>query len=121
MNGMGSPWPEKVAQPRPASTRNDSASGPEQHLADRATRLIANCILPLWDLDLAIAELRRVNDAGCKVICFPENPTAFGQPSKRAIHIWSPQSRWLSVPCSEPQNAPRFSRRFASAMRADAS
>lgn len=44
-------------------------------------RFLANGILPLWDVDLAIAELRRINDAGCRVICFPENPTAFGQPS----------------------------------------
>lgn len=44
-------------------------------------RLIANGILPLWDVDLALAELRRISDAGVRVICFPENPTAFGQPS----------------------------------------
>jgi predicted TIM-barrel fold metal-dependent hydrolase len=44
-------------------------------------RLIANAILPLWDVDLAIAELRRVNEAGCGVVSFPENPTGFGQPS----------------------------------------
>ena len=35
------------------------------------------------------------------------SPSGFGQPSNRDIHIWSPQSRWHSVPCSEPQNAPR--------------
>jgi predicted TIM-barrel fold metal-dependent hydrolase len=44
-------------------------------------RLIPNGILPLWDIDLAIAELKRINDAGVKVVSFPENPTAFGQPS----------------------------------------
>ncbi len=44
-------------------------------------RLIANGILPLWDIDLAIAELERINDAGVGVVSFPENPTAFGQPS----------------------------------------
>jgi predicted TIM-barrel fold metal-dependent hydrolase len=52
-------------------------------------RLIANGILPLWDLDLAIAELKRINDAGVKVVSFPENPTAFGQPSIHWGH-WDP-------------------------------
>jgi predicted TIM-barrel fold metal-dependent hydrolase len=55
------------------------------HLEDWAGRypgrLIANCILPLWDLELAIAELERIADAGVGVVSFPENPTAFGQPS----------------------------------------
>jgi len=46
---------------------------------------------------------------------------AFGQPSNRDIHIWSPQSRWHSVPWSEPQNAPRSCRRAGSGMRAAAS
>ena len=45
------------------------------------SRLIPNGILPLWDIDLAIAELKRINLAGVKVVSFPENPTAFGQPS----------------------------------------
>jgi predicted TIM-barrel fold metal-dependent hydrolase len=52
-------------------------------------RLIANGILPLWDLDLAITELKRIGDAGVKVVSFPENPTAFGQPSIHWGH-WDP-------------------------------
>src|SRR5690606_30136874 len=52
-------------------------------------RLIANGILPLWDLDLAVAELKRINDRGVKVVSFPENPTAFGQPSIHWGH-WDP-------------------------------
>lgn len=55
------------------------------HIEDWAgrhpARLIPNGIVPLWDIDLAIAELERINDAGCKVVSFPENPTGFGQPS----------------------------------------
>ena len=27
-----------------------------------------------------MAELRRIRDAGCRVVSFPENPTGFGQP-----------------------------------------
>ena len=52
-------------------------------------RLIPLGILPLWDLDLAIAELKRVNDAGVRIVSFPENPTAFGQPSIHWGH-WDP-------------------------------
>ena len=52
-------------------------------------RLIANCILPFWDLGLAIAELDRMADAGVRVVSFPENPTAFGQPSIHWGH-WDP-------------------------------
>src|SRR5258708_3357842 len=55
------------------------------HIEDWAgrypARLIPNGILPLWDVDLAVAELRRIRDAGCRVVSFPENPTGFGQPS----------------------------------------
>ena len=44
-------------------------------------RLIPMAVLPLWDLDLAIAELKRANEAGVQIVTFPANPTAFGQPS----------------------------------------
>jgi predicted TIM-barrel fold metal-dependent hydrolase len=53
----------------------------EEWVGRHPARLIANGILPLWDVDLAIAELKRINDAGVRVVSFPENPTAFGQPS----------------------------------------
>ena len=44
-------------------------------------RLVPIGILPLWDLDLAIAELERITELGVRVISFPENPVGFGQPS----------------------------------------
>lgn len=53
----------------------------EEWVGRHPGRFIANAILPLWDVDLAIAELRRVAKAGFRVVSFPENPTAFGQPS----------------------------------------
>ena len=52
-------------------------------------RLIPNAILPLWDVDLAIQEVQRVAAAGVTVVSFPENPTAFGQPSIHWGH-WDP-------------------------------
>ena len=63
------------------------------HIEDWAgrhpNRLVANGILPLWDLDLAVAELERINDRGVRVVSFCENPTAFGQPSIHWGH-WDP-------------------------------
>jgi predicted TIM-barrel fold metal-dependent hydrolase len=53
----------------------------EEWVGRHPGRFIANAILPLWDVDLAIAELRRVAKAGFRVVSFPENPPAFGQPS----------------------------------------
>jgi predicted TIM-barrel fold metal-dependent hydrolase len=53
----------------------------EEWVGRHPGRFIANVILPLWDIDLAVGELRRMADAGARVVSFPENPSAFGQPS----------------------------------------
>jgi predicted TIM-barrel fold metal-dependent hydrolase len=44
-------------------------------------RFIPVCFLPLWDCDLAVAEVKRVARMGAKAICFPENPASLGLPS----------------------------------------
>ncbi|SDG37769.1 Amidohydrolase [Pseudonocardia oroxyli] len=44
-------------------------------------RFIPISILPLWDVDLAVAELERVAERGSKGISFPENPAPLGLPS----------------------------------------
>jgi predicted TIM-barrel fold metal-dependent hydrolase len=49
-------------------------------------------MVPLWDVDLAIAELRRMAARGVRVVSFPENPTSFGQPS---IH-WGHWDRFFA-------------------------
>jgi predicted TIM-barrel fold metal-dependent hydrolase len=58
-------------------------------------RLIPMAILPLWELDLAIAELKRANEAGVRIVSFPANPTAFGQPSFHWGH-WDPLFREIT-------------------------
>jgi predicted TIM-barrel fold metal-dependent hydrolase len=44
-------------------------------------RFIPMSILPLWDIDLCVAEVERMAAAGSKAISFPENPSPLGLPS----------------------------------------
>jgi predicted TIM-barrel fold metal-dependent hydrolase len=53
------------------------------------TRLIPMSILPLWDPQLAAAEIERVAAKGSKTITFPENPVPLGLPSWHTDH-WDP-------------------------------
>jgi predicted TIM-barrel fold metal-dependent hydrolase len=52
-------------------------------------RFIPCGILPLWDADLAAAEVRRLAGKGCHAVTFSENPVGLGMPS---IHsgAWDP-------------------------------
>ena len=52
-------------------------------------RLYGAAILPLYDIDLAAAELKRVIGKGAKAIAFSENPTVLGLPSVHTDH-WDP-------------------------------
>jgi predicted TIM-barrel fold metal-dependent hydrolase len=55
-------------------------------------RLYGAAILPLHDIDLAVAELERVAAKGAKAIAFSENPTVLGLPSVHTDHwerLWS--------------------------------
>jgi len=52
-------------------------------------RLFGAVILPLNDIDAAVAELHRVIDKGAKAIAFSENPTVLGLPSVHTRH-WDP-------------------------------
>lgn len=54
-------------------------------------RFIPMCVLPLWDVDLAVAELERVAALGARAISFSENPAKLGLPSiHRADNYWDP-------------------------------
>jgi predicted TIM-barrel fold metal-dependent hydrolase len=44
-------------------------------------RFIPLGVVPLWDVDLAVAEVRRLAEKGCRSISFLEAPHAFGLPS----------------------------------------
>jgi predicted TIM-barrel fold metal-dependent hydrolase len=52
-------------------------------------RFIPLALLPLWDVDLVVAEVKRVAAKGCHTITFPDNPAMKGLPS---IHndYWEP-------------------------------
>ncbi len=62
-------------------------------------RLIPLTIIPLWDAELAAAEVRRCADKGSHAICFSEQPVALGLPS-----IYS--GRWdpLWVACQDTES-----------------
>lgn len=61
-------------------------------------RLIPLTIIPLWDVELAVAEVRRCADLGSHAIAFSENPHPLGLPS---IHsgAWDP----LFAACEETE------------------
>ncbi|WP_174273953.1 amidohydrolase family protein, partial [Sphingomonas bacterium] len=49
-------------------------------------RMIPLALIPLWDVDLAIAEVRRMAARGVTVVTFPEQPVAYGLPSIHSGH-----------------------------------
>ena len=61
----------------------------DQWAAGSGGRLIPLCMVPLWDADLAAAELRRNADRGVRAVTFSEIPPWLGLPS---IHsgYWDP-------------------------------
>jgi predicted TIM-barrel fold metal-dependent hydrolase len=52
-------------------------------------RFVPMMILPLWDVDLCVAEVSRMAGRGAKCIAFPENPYPLGLPSWSSGH-WDP-------------------------------
>lgn len=52
-------------------------------------RLIPCVLVPLWDPDLAAAEVRRTAAKGARTVSFPENPAPLGLPSIHTDH-WDP-------------------------------
>ncbi len=58
-------------------------------------RFIPQGIVPLWDVNLAVAEVRRVAAKGCKAISFLEAPHAFDLPSLLSGH-WDPMLAAIS-------------------------
>ena len=61
----------------------------DEWCATDPARLFSSVILPLYDVDLAIAELKRVLAKGARAIAFSENPTVLGLPSVHTDH-WDP-------------------------------
>lgn len=52
-------------------------------------RLLPVTIVPLWDAELAAAEVRRCADKGSYLVTFPENPYPLGFPS-----LYEPERYW---------------------------
>lgn len=52
-------------------------------------RFIPMAILPLWDVDLMVEEIKRVEKKGCYSVTFPDNPTALDLPSLHNEY-WNP-------------------------------
>ena len=61
----------------------------EEWCGDSGGRLIPLIIVPLWDAELAAAEVRRNAERGVHAVCFSEIPPHLGLPS---IHsgYWDP-------------------------------
>jgi predicted TIM-barrel fold metal-dependent hydrolase len=61
----------------------------EEWCGDSGGQLIPLTIIPLWDAELAAAEVRRNSDRGVRAVCFSEIPPHLGLPS---IHSgeWDP-------------------------------
>jgi predicted TIM-barrel fold metal-dependent hydrolase len=61
----------------------------EEWCGDSGGRLIPLCLIPLWDADLAAAEVRRNADRGVRAVCFSEIPAHLGLPSIHSA-FWDP-------------------------------
>ncbi len=61
----------------------------DEWCGDSGGRLIPLCIVPLWDVELAAAEIRRNAERGCRAVAWSELPNWLGLPS---IHSgeWDP-------------------------------
>jgi predicted TIM-barrel fold metal-dependent hydrolase len=57
-------------------------------------RFIPLGIVPMWDVDLAVEEIRRLGKKGCRTISFPEMPHVQGFPSFLSGH-WDPMLKAL--------------------------
>ncbi len=72
----------------------------DEWCGDSDGRLIPLCIIPLWDADLAAAEVRRNAARGVRAVCFSEIPPYLGLPSVHdADGYWEPFVR----ACEETQ------------------
>lgn len=61
----------------------------DEWCATAPSRLIPVVMLPLWDPQLAVAEIHRTAEKGAKAITFPDNTVSLGLPSLHTDH-WDP-------------------------------
>jgi hypothetical protein len=67
-------------------------------------RLIPLCIVPLWDVDLAVAEVRRNAAGGVRAVAFTERPAYLDLPSLHSRY-WGDASRLGRGPGQLPRAA----------------
>jgi len=72
-----------------ACVRADNDWMVDEWCAGSNSRLIPLCIVPLWDADLAAAEVYRNATRGVHAVCFTELPTELGLPSLHRGY-WDP-------------------------------
>jgi predicted TIM-barrel fold metal-dependent hydrolase len=58
----------------------------EEWCGDSGGRLIPLCLIPLWDVDLAVREVERNAARGVHAVCFSEIPSYLGLPSIHTDH-----------------------------------
>jgi predicted TIM-barrel fold metal-dependent hydrolase len=61
----------------------------DEWCATAPERFIPLAILPVWDIDLAVAEAKRTIAKGARTISFPDSPSPLGLPSFYTRH-WDP-------------------------------
>ena len=61
----------------------------DEWCAESDVRLIPLCIVPLWDAEMAAAEVRRNAERGVRAVCFSEIPPFLGLPS-----VHDPDNYW---------------------------
>jgi predicted TIM-barrel fold metal-dependent hydrolase len=61
----------------------------QEWCASAPGRFIPMCLVPAWDIDATVAELKRMSDLGVHAVSFSDNPSNIGLPS---IHneYWEP-------------------------------
>ena len=61
----------------------------QEWCASAPGRFIPMCLVPMWDIDATLAELKRMSDLGVHAVSFSDNPANIGLPS---IHneYWEP-------------------------------
>jgi predicted TIM-barrel fold metal-dependent hydrolase len=61
----------------------------DEWCATDPSRFVPLAILPIWDVELCVAELKRVAAKGVRIVSFPDNPVPLGLPSFHSDH-WGP-------------------------------
>ena len=81
----------------------------DEWCAESGGRLIPLCLIPLWDAELAAAEVRRNAERGVRAVCFSEIPPFLGLPS-----VHDPDGYWdpFFAACAETRHRRQHAHRL---------